>query len=133
MIEGLEKIENETPPKRPQDTLQRDMKDFFKPDHDFSICLYTKRKLDFNISTALMPQIKQVVDVEMASKAEEDIKQPPSQDTNIPVRDEPSPKKKGVAAKKEESKVLPPKKGSNKKATPPAEPVEPPKKAPIVE
>ena len=129
MIEGLEKNENETPVKRPQDSIQRDMKDFFKPDHDFSICLYTKRKLDFNISTALMPQIKQVVDVEMASKAEEDIKQPPSQDTNIPVRDETSPKKK-VNAKKEESKVLPAKKGSNKKATPPAESVEPPKKAP---
>jgi len=55
MIEGLEKNENETPVKRPQDSIQRDMKDFFKPDHDFSICLYTKRKLDFNISTALMP------------------------------------------------------------------------------
>jgi hypothetical protein len=55
MIEGLEKNETETPIKRPQDSLIRDMKDFYKPDHDFSICLYTKRKLDFNISTAMMP------------------------------------------------------------------------------
>jgi hypothetical protein len=74
MIEGLEKNENESPPKRASDNIQRDTKDFFKPDHDFSICLLTKRKLDFNISTALMPQKKQVIDVEMTSKAEEDIK-----------------------------------------------------------
>ena len=68
MIEGLEKNDNETPIKRAEDNIIRDTKGFFKPDHDFSICLVTKRKFDFKLTNSIFPSKKPVIDVEIASK-----------------------------------------------------------------
>ena len=58
MIEGLLKDADPSPVKPLSENIKRDASNFLGADHNFSIPLVTKRKLDFNLAQALLPPAK---------------------------------------------------------------------------